>query len=199
MDPFLVLTPTLAAGVLALVRFVGCDRVLGFEPVAPPPPPRSQIVAYTIDPNSPPTIRNDFSGWVGMEIVPAADQTLLSLGRWCLLGNSQAHQVKVVDASTSMDVAGAIVTIPLVNRPENTFVFVDLPSPVMLAASQMYYILSQEQSGGDDFLDFGITVTPSPDFQVPIAIFGDPTASPPTPYTTEGGPGNCYGPVNAEY
>ena len=47
-DPFLLLTPILVLAVLALIRFVGCDQVLGLErpPVHPPPSPGAIRVSY---------------------------------------------------------------------------------------------------------------------------------------------------------
>lgn len=197
-DPYLLLTPALAAGVLALVRFVGCDKVFGLEHVDPPIP-RNQVVDFAVDPANPPTVRNDYTGSVGMVIQPNSDVTLLSLGRWCSSMNSQAHDVKVVDGLTGMDVPGAIVAVSLSGKPEQTFVFVDLPTPVTLTGGQTYYLVSGEQVGGDTFLDYTITVTPSADFQVPSAVYADPTPLPPVVYQVKGGAGSCYGPVNAQY
>jgi hypothetical protein len=37
IDPFVVLTPALVLVVMALVSFIGCDRVLGLEPIGPIP------------------------------------------------------------------------------------------------------------------------------------------------------------------
>jgi hypothetical protein len=197
-DPFLLLTPALAAGVLALVRFVGCDKVFGLEHVDPPIP-RHQLVDFAVDPANPPTVRNDYTGSVGMVIQPNSDVTLLSLGRWCSSMNGQAHVVKVVDGATGTDIPGAIVAVSLSAKPEQTFVFVDLPTPVTLTGGQTYYLVSSEQMGGDTFLDYTIAVTPSGDFQVPSAVFADQTPTPPATYQLKGGPGNCYGPVNAQY
>ena len=39
-DAFLLLTPLLMLPVVALLGFVGCDKVLGLEPVGPPPQPK---------------------------------------------------------------------------------------------------------------------------------------------------------------
>jgi len=52
MDWFLILTPFLLLGIVALFGFIGCDRVLGLTPVSPLPPPKID----SIDPTSgPPT------------------------------------------------------------------------------------------------------------------------------------------------
>src|SRR5689334_718879 len=39
MDVLIVLTPVLVLAIVALVGFIGCDRVLGIAPVGPPLPP----------------------------------------------------------------------------------------------------------------------------------------------------------------
>jgi hypothetical protein len=197
-DLYLLLTPVLAAGVLALVGFVGC-QYLWQIPEIPPPPVLTKVVDFVVSPDNPPNSRNNFSGWVGMVIQPASDIKLLSLGRWCSPMNSQPHDVKVVDAATGEDIPGAIVAISLAGQQELTFVFVDLPAPIVLTGSQTYYLVSQEQAGGDAFLDFDITVTPSADFQVPSAVFAVETPTPPTMYQLHGAVGNCYGPVTAQY
>ena len=195
-DLYILLTPLLALGVLALVRFVGCDALFRIDHVDEVPI-RQQVADFAIDPTNPPTPRTDYAGWSGMVIQPNSDVTLFALGRWCSPMSSQAHEVKVVDAATAMDVTGAIVAVPLAGKMEFTFVFVDLPAPVTLAGGHQYYLMSREEAGGDGFLDYMIAVTPSADFQVLSAVYGDPTAS--LPYSIIGAAGNCYGPVNAQY
>ncbi len=37
IDPFVILAPVLLLAVIALLRFVGCDQVLGLGPIEPPP------------------------------------------------------------------------------------------------------------------------------------------------------------------
>ena len=44
-DPFLLLTPILVLAVLALIRFVGCDQVLGLEPPTLRRPPRLPLIS----------------------------------------------------------------------------------------------------------------------------------------------------------
>jgi hypothetical protein len=197
IDAYLFLTPVLAAGVLALVGFVGCDKLLGFQDISPPPPAPTPIVDFTIDPNNPPVVRNDFSGWVGTVIQPFSDTTIVSLGRWCLSGNTGNHQVKIVD-DTGTDVSGAIVLVPLASQTENTFVYADLASPILLTKNQRYFLVSQEQMNGDTFLDYPLAVVPSPDFNVLSAVFTDQNG-PMAPYTLEGTILNSYGPVSGLY
>jgi hypothetical protein len=204
MDSYLALTPMLVAGTLALAGFVGCDRLLGLEHIPDPPPPTptpQPMVDFVFDAMNPPMARNDFTGWVGMIIQPAADVQVASLGRWRSPMNSQPHQVKVVDADNGVDVQNAIVTVVLANLPDNDFAFVPLTTSIQLTGGHSYYLLTDELAGGDGFLDYvQTTVTPTSDFQVLNPVYGDPTATPAIAYTvpTPAG-GNCYGPVNLTY
>jgi hypothetical protein len=193
-DFYLLLTPVLVLGLLALAGFVGCDKLWGVDKFAIEHP---IVVAETVI-----TPRNDFTGWVGMVVVPqSSDRQVSSLGRFCLPGNTEAHQVKIVDATTGQDVAGSVVTINLAGQPPNQFVYADLQNSVAvtLLANLKYYVLSHETNGGDQFYDLDTTIDVSTDeeFTVPNAVFGDPTASPAIPYTEMGGPNHCYGPVDA--
>src|SRR5205814_476917 len=55
-------------------------------------------------------VRNDYSGWVGMQIVVGADPlTVSQLGRMMAPGNTGTHTVKLVKASDGLDVPGAVV------------------------------------------------------------------------------------------
>lgn len=192
-DPFLALTPVCVAGVLALVRFTGCDKLLGLQDISPPPPP---MVDYAIDPGNPPTSRTDFTGWVGMVIQPQSDTKITHLGRWRAGMSMASHQVKLVDGATGTDITGGSTIVALSAGIDSSFVFAQLTAPVSLAAGSYYYLVSQEMAGTDSFYDFGLTVSPTADFIVPAAVFSVTGAA---PYTQEGGQNNCYGPVNAKY
>jgi len=202
-DAFLALAPALAAGTLALAGFVGCDRLLGLQDVHPttPPPTPNPMLDFEVDPANPPAGRNDFTGWAGMIIQPTGDVMVAALGRWRLPGNGQTHQVKLMDASDGTLVPNAIVTVDLSGKPDNEFVFAPLGPAAQLTAGHSYYLLSQEVTGGDMFIDYvNVTVTPTSDFQVLNPVYGDPMATPAIAYTvpTPAG-GNCYGPVNLTY
>jgi hypothetical protein len=197
-DSYLVLTPLLVLGVLALAGFVGCDRVFGLSPVPPVTLDNPLVVGENV--MSP---RNDFTGWVGMAIVPSpSDRSISAIGRYCLPGNNQAHVLKIVDASTGTDVPGTIITISMANQPPNQFVYVELPGPQpTLAAGRTYFVLSHEMGSGDQFYDFTTTldVASGAPFVIVSAVFGDPTASPPVPFAQAGNANQSYGPVNVYY
>jgi hypothetical protein len=191
-DCYLLLTPLLVLGVLALAGFVGCDKVFGLNHFSIDLP---LVVGETLM-----TPRNDFTGWVGMAIVPlGADQPIYAIGRYCVPGNTGNHAVKIVDASGN-DVPGSTTNVNLAGQTANQFVYAAV-SGITLKANLKYYVVSYETTGGDQFFDFATTLVLSSDnfFSVPSAAFGDPTASPSIPYTETGGPNNSYGPVDIHY
>lgn len=104
------------------------------------------------------TLTNASSGFFGMQITPAAPLIVTQLGRARLAGNSQVHQMKIIDASTGLTVQGSQVLIDMAVGTVNTFTYVALAAPVPLAAGQPYYILSSEVIGGDFWLDGQIVV-----------------------------------------
>lgn len=99
-------------------------------------------------------IVNSATGFFGMQITPqGVPITVTQLGRLRLAGNSRSHLLKIVDVSTGLDVQGSQILIDMsVGTPE-TFNFVTLPAPVVLAAGNPYYILSSETTGGDFWYD----------------------------------------------
>jgi hypothetical protein len=105
------------------------------------------------------TVRNDFTGWVGMNIsVGSSPLTVTALGRIVASGNTGSHTVKLVNASTGVDVPGGSVSVNTVGGTPNSFVYANLASPVTLSANTNYYIVSQETQNGDHWFDFNTTI-----------------------------------------
>jgi hypothetical protein len=103
-------------------------------------------------------VRNDYTGFIGVQITTGTKYlSVSSLGRFVLSGNTQAHLVKIVDASTGLDVGS--VTINTSGAPAGKFAYAALSSPVALVPGIPYYIVSQETSGGDSWYDSNTTVT----------------------------------------
>jgi hypothetical protein len=103
-------------------------------------------------------LRKDFSGWVGMKLtVGSTAMNVSALGRVCVAGNTAAHTVKLVDATTRLDVASAQVNMAACAGGQ--FVFTALTSSVSLPAGASYYLMSQEMAGGDQWYDFGAVST----------------------------------------
>jgi hypothetical protein len=273
-DTYLLLTPLLVLGVLALVRFVGCQIVFPLDPPTPLDAPENFTAApgnqqielswspledatsysivrgtvsggpypFTIDvpatqtsvvdspltngvtqfyriagvkgaakgtlsdevPATPGlgfitsktlgTIRNDFTGLVGMVIrVAGTPLTVVGLGRIFVPGNTGTHVVKIADGATGVDLPNASVTVNLsAGGPANEFVYGILPTPVTLTPNTEFLVISQETSGGDQWFDLNTSVTTLPVASVVQAVFGDGIA----PFVRGGGTNNTYGPVD---
>jgi hypothetical protein len=142
------------------------------------------------------TLRNDFTGWVGMKIT--VGNPLLSvtaLARAFAPGNSGSHVVKIVDASTGKDVPGASTTIQMARAAAGSFIFADLPASVVLNPNSSYYILSHETQGGDEWYDFNTTVLTTNDFSDVSAVWSGDGIN----YNLIGGIDQSYGPVSFLY
>jgi hypothetical protein len=269
---YLLLTPVLTFGVLALVRFIGCDAIYGIAPVPTIGPPENfvtkpgnQKVDLSWDPveeaggyrvhrglesgnytthfdvpvsqttftdtplpngvtefymvdatqdgvdakpsvelqatpaqafvvaETTGTLRNDFTGAVGMVIRVAADPlTVFGLGRFVVAANGGTHVVKIADGTTGADLPGAAVTIDLSGAAPNQFAYEILPAPVLLNPNTEYYIVSQETTGGDLWFDLDTTVLTSSVAAVTSAVFTDNVG----PFVRGGGPNHTYGPVD---
>ena len=294
IDPYVLLTPILMLAVLALVRFVGCDRVFGIIEVPPTVPdpespptvleatPADQRVDLTWDyptgkatnfqiwygeqmggpyptgprdaapsattkhgaPVSPLTNgttyyfkvmaftaqgssvleecneasatpgvtnflvekvlgapRNNFDGWVGMAIqVRSNPVTVTQLGRWTTFGSSMSHTVRIVDPGQGNTDIGS-VDVPL--GPPDAFSFAPLPTPVTLLANRLYYIVSREIDGGDNFRDQPTVVEPTGESTnthvatVEFAVFS--FAAAPNTFSPVGTQNQVYGPLNFRY
>jgi hypothetical protein len=126
-----------------------------FAYVAAPPDPNPPFITGFGTSNS--RLRNDFSGWVGMKItVGSAPLNVSYLGRVCVAGNSGTHIVKLVDATSGIDVPGALATIDMTACTAGQFVYTALPASLSLGAGMSYYLVSQEAAGGDRWYDFGL-------------------------------------------
>ncbi|MCX6927264.1 MAG: PA14 domain-containing protein, partial [Verrucomicrobia bacterium] len=105
-------------------------------------------------------LRNDYSGWVGMQVVVGANPlTVTQLGRMMAPGNNETHTVKLLRASDGLDVSGGGVAISMSGGTVGQFQYGSLSSPVTLAAGTVYWVLSQETAGGDSWYDWDTQVT----------------------------------------
>jgi hypothetical protein len=143
------------------------------------------------------SLRNNYTGWVGMSIsVNASPLTITALGRMFAPGNTLSHAVKIVNGATGADVAGSSVSIPMSGGTAGSFVYGNLSAPIVLNPNAVYYVLSQESSGGDQWYDFSNTsATTNWVAALTGSVYG--TAA---PYTSvAGSAGRMYGPVDFEY
>jgi hypothetical protein len=96
--------------------------------------------------------RNDFSGQVGFEFVPAAPLSVTALGRSVSGGALQrSHAVTLWDPSTEKPLARGMVS-PASKIDEHGFAFELLPSPVVLETGRSYRLTSGEEKGGDPMI-----------------------------------------------
>ncbi len=92
--------------------------------------------------------RNDFTGLLGFKFTTSSNSlTINSLGRYNHILNASTHTIKIVDVKSNIDIAN--VTINNLNQPINNYVYIKLPTPVTLIASNSYYLVSSETDGGD--------------------------------------------------
>jgi sugar lactone lactonase YvrE len=137
-------------------------------------------------------LRNNYSGFVGMEVVVGSAPLVVSqLGRWVVAGNSQTHVVKLVNASTGIDLTGGSVTLNLSGATAAQYAYAPLASAITLAANTSYYVVTQEVSGRDQWYDGGL-VTVSGSGTVNGAVYQPVNGS----YRVSGSVSVSYGPVN---
>ncbi len=142
------------------------------------------------------TLRNNFTGFVGMRIdVGAQPLVVSSLGRMISLGNTKSHVVKLVYASNGADVADGSATVAAADGVAGQYQYAELPMPVTLTANTSYYIVSQETAGGDSWYDVDTSITTGSVATTPSAAWSLGSGA----YYTYGSSGQCYGPLNFKY
>ncbi|MDP3849052.1 MAG: hypothetical protein Q8Q59_01005 [Luteolibacter sp.] len=143
------------------------------------------------------TIRNNHDGWLGMKFTIGASPIVIhELARWVVAGNTQSHNVKLVDAATNLDLPGGTVSITTAGEPVG-FKHVPLPTPITLAAGASYFLLSRETYLGDQWHDSTALVP----IAGGIATVNNNANSngPNPPYDNGGTSGSCHGPLNFKY
>ncbi|MBV8902183.1 MAG: hypothetical protein JOZ22_00980 [Acidobacteriia bacterium] len=75
-----------------------------------------------------------------------------------------------------------------------SFVYGSLPFPVTLNANTLYYILTQETAGGDQWYDYNTTVQTTSVAGVVAAAYNSGSS-----YVAPGTSGQTYGPVSFQY
>jgi fibronectin type 3 domain-containing protein len=94
------------------------------------------------------SLRNDYSGWVGMRfLVRASPLQVSALGRIYIDGNTQSHELRLINAETGATVA-SVLWMPE-GGTHNQIKYAALTAPAILAANTEYYLASQETAGGD--------------------------------------------------
>ena len=159
---------------------------------------------YFISSVVPGTLRNNFTGWVGMVIqVGPTDLMVFGLGRFFFAGNGTSpantgtHTIKIVDAESGADVPGGSVSVNMLTAPRNAnnFSFGVLPSSVTLGANRVYYVVSQETLNSDNFYDDNTMVMAASVATVTGSVF----KIDPSPYMMHATGSVAYGPVDFRY
>ncbi|WP_375433614.1 PA14 domain-containing protein [uncultured Hymenobacter sp.] len=134
--------------------------------------------------------------WLGMKFTVGNNPIQVTdLGRVHVVGNSRAHTVKLVVASTGADVASGSVAINMAGGTEGQFAYVALASPVTLAANTAYYLVSEETNGGDYWHDSNTAVTTDA-----VAVCNGPVSGSGNVFNAEAGnPNFTYVPLDFRY
>ena len=141
----------------------------------------------------PGTLRNNFTGQVGMEFTTgAASLQVSSLGREYVNGNSQTHTLSLYRASDHALLGSTTIDMSSGSADALGFKYASLSSPITLAANATYFLMSSETSGGDQWYDLDSTVFLGTGASVngPVWTSDGTTFTAYTPRTTS------YGPVN---
>ena len=98
---------------------------------------------------TPGTLRNDFTGWVGMKITVGPQAIAISsIGRLVVTNNSRSHTLKIVDAVTSNDLA--VTNINTSGAPAGVILYGALSAPLILSPNSAYYVMSRETAGSSE-------------------------------------------------
>ncbi|MBV8906784.1 MAG: hypothetical protein JOZ22_24350, partial [Acidobacteriia bacterium] len=117
------------------------------------------------------------------------------LGRMVASGNTGTHTVKIA-GSNGQDITGASVTIATSGKTAGSFAYAALSAPVTLIPGGVYYIISSETAGGDQWYASD-TVQTAADASIIAAVWG---TGPPDPYISVSGTATSpYGPLDFQY
>ena len=143
-----------------------------------------------------PTVRNNFTGWVGYKFTVGNSPVLVSqLGRWVRSGNTGNHAVKLVDANGN-DLAGGSATVVTAGATAGAFAYASLANPITLSANTTYILVSQEVSGGDQWYDYNGALTTTGAASIISTAHANNGS---TYYAVTAGGSYGYGPVNLKY
>jgi hypothetical protein len=140
--------------------------------------------------------RNDYSGYVGMQIVvDASPINVTALGRIMASGNKATHTVKLVRASDGTDVPGGSVSLAMSGGTVNQFQYATLTNSVVLSAGTAYYLVSQETDGGDAWYNNTTTVQTTAVATESSQVWGYGSGQ----WYPGGAPGTTFVPVDFQY
>lgn len=144
---------------------------------------------------APGAVRAGSDGFYGMAIeVGPAPLTIQTLGRAFGLGLAGVHELRLIDGATNLELGHA--TVDMNSPASGPFKYSPLvPGDVTVAAGRIYYIVSEEFTGGESFYNRNTVVQTRTEAKVTSAVSSDS----PGVYVTAGGANQAYGPVSFQY
>jgi len=122
-------------------------------------PPAAASGTAAVTGHSLTSLRNDYTGRAGFEFtVGGSPITVTHVGRWVVAGNSGTHTVRITDSSGNTLTNGS-ASVNTSGATAAAYQYTALSTPVVLSASTTYAIFSDETNDGDQFYEFGITLT----------------------------------------
>jgi hypothetical protein len=95
-----------------------------------------------------PNLRSDIGGQLGFKFTVGGSSIVISeLGRWKISGNSLSHTVYILDNAGSV-----VVSATVSGGSAGGFVYTTI-ADTTLSASTVYYCMSSETNGGDQWYD----------------------------------------------
>jgi hypothetical protein len=142
---------------------------------------------------TPGPLERDYGGWRGLCLKTGANTVqVTALGRVFISGNTQNHELILVHKISGTTVASALWTPA--GGAHNQIKYIDLPTPVTLAAHTEYYLASQETAGADFYYTYETKITTTS-----VASVLSAARNPSGTWSVVSTPGSTYGPVGFKY
>lgn len=133
---------------------------------------------------------SNFTGDIGFVFtIAGANIDVTELGRWAIAGNSATHDLFLCAADFSII---GTVSVDMAGAPAGAYKYATLASPVTLTAGLIYYLVSHETNGGDQWHSSNTTVTTTAVASIGNACYGTAGAG----FSVEGGANHSFGPLN---
>jgi Glycosyl hydrolase family 59 len=104
-------------------------------------------------------LTNNFTGLVGVVIVPLQEITLTGFARFASAGGNRTHMMYLIQAADNSTVANAFVDMSESAIQADPYGFIygtlDPGNVATLSPGNKYYVVSQEEQGGDHFYFYG--------------------------------------------
>jgi uncharacterized protein (DUF736 family) len=142
---------------------------------------------------TPSTLRNNAGGYRGLKLKTGASSVeVTGLGRVFVNGNSQNHELVLVQAVSGVTVASA--TWSPAGGVHNQIKHVALAAPVTLPPNTEYFLGSAEVSGGDSWYNYNTVVATTGVAAVQAAAYNSGAG-----WVAIGAANNSYVPVGLQY